>query len=913
MSEKLNIWKILLFDTFGAITLASLLICSVSGIFLAIPFDVNDPYQSISLFLLNSPGATFFRNVHYWSAQFFLVFTIAHTWDHFYQSTEKKVKRGVWLRLTISIIVIFYVMISGFILKGDQDAIQARQILDSLIAGIPLIGNFLSYSLLGSPENYQLIYVHHIATATIFIFIISFEHVKTIWTKAKTVFITSILIIVLSFCFQAPLHDDFDPVVKGPWYFLGLQEILHYLSQPEYSLLGILFLLMLLYFIPWMNKLFSRITKWFLLAVFTAYLVFTILACCYRGENWKWEYTLNKSDFAFNPEVMKIPSFFPDSTINTMGLINGRYEGCIGCHYEMSGFSKSHDTRAIGCVSCHAGNPFTPDKNTAHRNMILIPGNLTDAKRSCGTTDCHPEITNRIDNTLMTTLSGMVSVDRFVFNEIHTLNQKSRITEIGYSPADKHLRDLCASCHLGNPKTDFGPIDQLSRGGGCNACHLNYDVHSLYELSQFDEQKHAPSDYEIKHHPNLSINISNEHCFGCHSRSGRISTNYEGWHETLLDEKDIKDSSAYRILDDHRVFRFIEADVHHQSGILCTDCHNSYELMGDGTFYLHEEEQVKIQCEDCHNNALKNTITINSFDAESRKIADLMGHNNTEREYLVIEKSGFPLINTFLDTNKQGWLISKGTSDTFLLNPPAQVCKRGKGHNSLTCKSCHSSWVPQCIGCHNQFEKNTKGFDLLANKAVTGEWVEFISKYLSDPPVLGVFSDTTFNPAKRKIETFAPSMILSIDIASFSEEYENKPEIFHRLFSPVSAHTTQKKGRSCKSCHNNPNRIGYGRGTLEYKISEGKGIWEFKPRFSSSHFDGRPADAWVGFLMEKFYNTATRYNHRPFTIEEQQKILTIGACLHCHEEGSDIMMQSLDNYQETMNRLSNKCILPEWP
>jgi len=122
----------------------------------------------------------------------------------------------------------------------------------------------------------------------------------------------------------------------------------------------------------------------------------------------------------------------------------------MNCHENVSGFSPSHNPGAIGCTSCHFGNPFTLDANKAHKGMILIPGNLSNASLSCGTTACHPEIVERINKSLMSTNSGIVSVDRFVFGENVSPDVPSHIKNLGHSAADKHLRDLCANCHLGN-------------------------------------------------------------------------------------------------------------------------------------------------------------------------------------------------------------------------------------------------------------------------------------------------------------------------------------------------------------------------------------------------------------------------------------------------------------------------------
>ncbi len=137
----------------------------------------------------------------------------------------------------------------------------------------------------------------------------------------------------------------------------------------------------------------------------------------------------------------------------------------------------------------------------------------------------------------MTTNSGIVSVDRFIFGETESPDIHSHIKELEFTAADKHLRDLCAKCHLGNEKTETGPIGEFSFGGGCNACHLNYNELALKQHNDYIDSKKA-EDKLASVHPSLDINITNNHCFACHSRSGRISTSYEGWHETLLDENE---------------------------------------------------------------------------------------------------------------------------------------------------------------------------------------------------------------------------------------------------------------------------------------------------------------------------------------------------------------------------------------
>ncbi len=881
-------------ETFGAIATASLLICTVSGIVLAIPYDVSQALDSLKVLLISNPAGVFFRNIHYWSAQGFLIFVLLHFWEHFFRHTEKKVKGGVWFRLLISIFFIFFVMLSGFILKGDADSMQAFRIFDSILREIPG-GKYISRALLGKESNLQLLYVNHISTATIFLFVVTFEHTKTIWTRMSTFLIALFVFIVFSYLFHAPLQIHPSSIIKGPWYFLGLQEILHWTRYPQFVNWALLLIFIMLLIVRKMKIDKGIFVKYFLLFLFIFYVVLIIIGYFFRGENWEWTWNVQEAHNPFHPVPIQADSY------NIYSADIRSNEGCIQCHGNVSGFSPSHDPYAIGCTSCHLGNPFTPDKNEAHRNMVLFPGDLKYAGKTCGTADCHPDIVERMQSNIMTTNSGMVSVDRYVFKESDSLSGECHIQDIGFTAADQHLRDMCSHCHLGNPKHQFEAVNETSRGGGCIACHLNYSELASEELEYYlnSERKDAFSPHT---HPELSLNISNDHCFGCHSRSGRISSNYEGWHETTLTR--IPDTGDFRQLEDKRIFSKEHADVHFEKGMLCIDCHSSYALMGDGIFHAHKEEQVKIACEDCHFHETPKVVDIKDLDFESKKIMEIKGWDTIDHK-VIIGKSGYAIVNSFITDREQAKLITNNSGELLPLNPPSEKCLRDGEHSGLSCQACHSKWVPQCIGCHNEFDKNITGYDLLEGEEKEGSWVEYVGEYFASEPVLGIIDE----PGKeREIYTFTPGMIMTIDLSAFNED--DSDEIFHRLYAPTDPHTTSLTGRGCKDCHLNPLMIGYGRGNLNYDSATAEMI--FNPRFSTEPSDGFPQDAWIGYLLDPGNEkAATRYYHRPFNIKEQKQILIVGYCLYCHDEESDVMKRSLINFQEVMDRRGEKCIIPK--
>jgi hypothetical protein len=895
-------------DSYGILALGSFLVCVLSGIFLAVPYDMQRPYESVTLMVLGNSPANFFRNLHYWSGQFFLVFTILHTWDYLSGARKNETGHGVWLRLVVSLLVSVFVMLTGFLLKGDADSLQARRIVDSLISSVPLAGEFLSLSLLGEEGSLQLVYVHHIATATIFLFIVIFEHARIIWVKARPFVVISFILVVISLFFNAPLHDNLNPVVKGPWYLVGLQEALHWLKYPGWSLVVLLIVVLLVYFFPrWKGKR-ALLAKNLILGAFYLYCVLSLTAYFFRGENWQWIWPWDQGyrEAVYFPFRPSLPFRQFDKEIMDLLVAGNRKESCMACHGGMQGFSPSHDPAALGCFVCHRGDPFSPDRKQAHRRMIMSPGNLADADLSCGTAECHPDIPGRVRLSLMSTLSGMVSVNRFVFGETDTPSFPSHIKHIGQSAADQHLRNLCAICHLGNRKTATGPYTHETFGGGCNACHLEYHGSALADhLHRL--QPATPDTVLPRVHPSLSVRINAGHCFSCHSRSGRIATSYEGWHETLLEKGSLANPDGFRILEDGRVFSYVQEDVHHAAGLDCIDCHTSYGLMGDGNTYLHKEEQVKVMCEDCHFTGPARTVSFGELDRETAKIAGLRYPDPATRSYIRGNRSGVFLVNTY-EQESRAYLEGKNTGKIHPMNPPAPICKNGKAHETLSCSACHSGWAPRCIGCHNEYDPLAPGYDMIKNRHRKGTWVEYTGLHLAMAPGLGVRESSGSND--RRILPSTPGMILTIDKSSYTGK--EQPVLFRRLFAPVEPHTTMPEGRSCRSCHNDPVALGFGEGRLEYHTGPVSGKWVFIPRFSDNIHDGLPEDAWTGFLENPVQPFSTRGNFRPFNTEEQKRILTVGACLVCHEEDSEAMLESLHDFQKVWENRKKTCVTPAW-
>jgi hypothetical protein len=446
---------------------------------------------------------------------------------------------------------------------------------------------------------------------------------------------------------------------------------------------------------------------------------------------------------------------------------------CASCHdREEEAPPGVHASFGRACEVCHLGNPEEVDEDLAHEGMEVEAGALQTVDRTCGREGCHEREASRVATSLMATGRGLISVDRWVFGEINTPDGTETMAELlanpAPSPAQSHLRKLCAGCHLGTRRDDRD--DAVFGGSGCGACHVD------------------PAPTPDAPHPPIDASVPDSRCLGCHSRSARISLSYQGLAETRgMPGAGCADPVT---LHDGRPACGTDADVHQVAGMGCVDCHLYTDLMGDGIAHNHEEEQVEITCEACHapldEDREQHWASID--DPITTALLPRRPAKPAEDDVVRVGRRGTPLWN--LIREGPGWSLSSkaGSGRWAVPATPDDPDHRLRGHERLTCAACHAAWAPICPDCHTRFDPTGEQWEFGEAEITAGAWVETASHFSWGPPGLAVRADGRIAPA-------IPGMILEIHPTLEAEPIQR------RLFATLDPHTTQRQSRSCESCH----------------------------------------------------------------------------------------------------------------
>ena len=264
--------------TWGGGTLISLYLSILSGIVVALQYNTAEPFYSTTTIELVVPYGSFWRALHYYSSQAFFLLLLVHLGMVLWKN-EMEYKRAAWIRLCATVPCGLLLLFTGYVLRADATGEAAGTIAEHICLSVPLIGsrlNDLFFDL--SDSGITKVYAHHVIGLVVLGGMAAWPHLRRYTARWRDHLVLILATIVVSVVLTAPMEPSRYGLlfIAGPWFFLGLQELLRTLSP---FVAGVAVPLLPLGLLFWLPKTTPARTRVLLVVILwlLAYSVLTVL------------------------------------------------------------------------------------------------------------------------------------------------------------------------------------------------------------------------------------------------------------------------------------------------------------------------------------------------------------------------------------------------------------------------------------------------------------------------------------------------------------------------------------------------------------------------------------------------------------------------------------------------------------
>jgi quinol-cytochrome oxidoreductase complex cytochrome b subunit len=256
----------------GALTLGTFTIQVITGILLMLYYHPSIPQAYADMkdlqFVISS--GVLLRNLHRWSAHAMVFLVFMHMAKVFYRGAYRPPRELNWALGVCLLLLTLLLSYTGYLLPWDQLSYWGITVGSNIMSSIPLIGDRLRFILLGghtvNANALLRFYVLHTMilplTAILMIAIHlwrlhqdggmypagthaapalpasspeepTFSYRELLLREIIGIEALAVVLILIALRWSAPLDQLADPLhtpnpAKAPWYFTGLQELLHY-------------------------------------------------------------------------------------------------------------------------------------------------------------------------------------------------------------------------------------------------------------------------------------------------------------------------------------------------------------------------------------------------------------------------------------------------------------------------------------------------------------------------------------------------------------------------------------------------------------------------------------------------------------------------------------------------------------
>lgn len=240
-SKGMNIRTLIIETKWGGLSLVSLYLSVLSGMVVALQYDPATPFFSASSLDLLAPFGQFFRACHFYSSQLFFLFSLCHLAAVILTKTDQQLRFAKWLLLIGSVPAALLLLFTGYVLRADATGEAAGVIAENITLSIPYLGAVLN-SLLFSieAEGMKRVYANHLIGLGLVWGVCCWDHLR----RYRVGFTQHSLLLFATVAVSLFLAAPMEPArlglfhIQGPWFLLGLQELLRYI-QPFWA--GVIF------------------------------------------------------------------------------------------------------------------------------------------------------------------------------------------------------------------------------------------------------------------------------------------------------------------------------------------------------------------------------------------------------------------------------------------------------------------------------------------------------------------------------------------------------------------------------------------------------------------------------------------------------------------------------------------------
>ena len=454
-----------------------------------------------------------------------------------------------------------------------------------------------------------------------------------------------------------------------------------------------------------------------------------------------------------------------------------------------------------------------------------------------------------------------------------------------------------------------------------------------------------------------------ETCTTCHNRGKRIGVSYQGLMEAAWDSPYTEGGGGQPELHSKHYIA-MEKDIHAERGMLCQDCHTSGDVHSDGFLAGANLGAVEIECADCHGTPDRFPWELPLGYGDENGPEDIPGAKEAsadkgpprgvaakgslsdglkrgapapgEHDGHLLTARGNPFpeivrvgdrIRLHLASGRDLWLDPLRLKvDQGALSREAEVAMvhASKHIDTMECYSCHSSWAPQCYGCHVEIDySKAETFDWVAagrkhqepahrtdrgeagyDLGLLGKVTEMRSYMRWEDPPLGINGEGRVSPLIPGCQVSATvkgpyGEVLTLNKIARTPAGTEGGGAEGQLaidMSPVHPHTVGK-ARSCESCHGSAKALGYGIGggtmsapwdsdkVVDLATADGQVIPK-APRTQIAKIAGLVD--WSAVITPEGQQTQTIGHHfrgsGPLSDAQRQALDRHDVCIGCHQE-----------------------------